>query len=260
MQRHRPIASLPVRLAVLADIHGNAWALEAVLKDIRGRSVDAKVNLGDSLYGPLSPQRTWELLRASSFLAVRGNEDRLLFEPPDPGLGNRSTLDFVLGELDRTAIDWMKSLPKTLELGDLLLVHGTPASDTEYLLEDVSRGVPDLRPPEAIAERLAGFDHSLVLCGHSHLPRCVTSVKGRVLVNPGSVGCPAYTDDHPVPHRMENRSPEARYALVERTDRGWTVEHRVVPYPHEIAAARAREAGREDWFRWLSTGLAARTG
>jgi hypothetical protein len=45
-------------LAVLADIHGNRWALEAVLADIRGRGIRAMVNLGDSLYGPLDPAGT----------------------------------------------------------------------------------------------------------------------------------------------------------------------------------------------------------
>ena len=49
-----------MRLAVISDIHANLPALEAVLADIRGRSVDATVNLGDCVAGPLWPRETWD--------------------------------------------------------------------------------------------------------------------------------------------------------------------------------------------------------
>jgi hypothetical protein len=39
-------------LAILADIHANIWALDAVLAHAKSRGIDRFLNLGDSLYGP----------------------------------------------------------------------------------------------------------------------------------------------------------------------------------------------------------------
>jgi predicted phosphodiesterase len=52
-------------VAVLSDIHGNRWALEAVLDDISRRGIRDMVNLGDSLYGPLDPGGTAQIVSRS---------------------------------------------------------------------------------------------------------------------------------------------------------------------------------------------------
>ena len=70
------------RIALLADIHANVWALEAVLTDVRKQGVDVLWNLGDILHGDLKPRATYELLRGTDIaLTIRGNQDRDLFEP-----------------------------------------------------------------------------------------------------------------------------------------------------------------------------------
>ena len=81
---------------------------------------------------------------------------------------------------------------------------------------------------------------------------------GRLIVNPGSVGLQAYDDDHPCPHIVENGSPHARYALLERRAEGWQVELRALPYDHEAAARRAEANGRGDWADALRSGLVGR--
>ncbi len=69
-----------IQLAVISDIHGNRWALEAVLEDIERRGVRETVNLGDSLYGPLDPAGTAQILLQLNQPTVRGNEDRIIVE------------------------------------------------------------------------------------------------------------------------------------------------------------------------------------
>jgi hypothetical protein len=96
----------------------------------------------------------------------------------------------------------------------------------------------------------------MVLCGHSHISRVVQLPGGRTIVNPGSVGLQAYTDDQPLPHKMETGSPHARYAVITEGAGGWTVEQVAVPYPWEKAARAARRRGRNDWAAWLETGRA----
>lgn len=50
-----------LRIAVLSDVHGNAFAAEAVLQDIKRRSPDLTVNLGDQVWGQADPLRALEL-------------------------------------------------------------------------------------------------------------------------------------------------------------------------------------------------------
>jgi hypothetical protein len=77
-----------------------------------------------------------------------------------------------------------------------------------------------------------------------------------VIVNPGSVGMPAYRDVTPLPHAMEAGSPHARYALLTRNGAGWTAELRAVAYDWEAAARQAEANGRSDAAHAARTGRA----
>ena len=81
----------------------------------------------------------------------------------------------------------------------------------------------------------------------------------RLIVNPGSVGLPAYTDDTPVPHANQMGAPHARYAVLERRKAAdpWQISFRVVAYDWGAAGKRAADKGREDWARWIRTGYAS---
>lgn len=248
--------SMTERFAALADIHGNIWAIEAVLDHARRRGVEHFVNLGDVLYGPLQPQETMRRLQSETILAtVAGNEDRIIVEASTHVLDLNPTLRFVVEALSIEAVEWLRRLPSTAMLdGDVLLCHGSPRDDTVYLLEDVASGHAVVRSDAEVRHLLDGATHPLVLCGHSHQPRLVRLPEGQLVMNPGSVGLPAYEDDVPVPHRMEAGSPHASYAILERTADGWDVEFHRVSYDWEQAARCARSRGRKDWARALLTG------
>jgi predicted phosphodiesterase len=239
------------RYAVLSDIHGNIWALEAVLADARKREADAWINLGDTLYGPLEPGATADCLMRETVTSIRGNQDRLL-------LSSEQAPSATM-EQDRLALTpgrrkWMASCPPTTVVEEkLFLCHGTPRSDEEYLLEDPPVYGSRLKGLDEIAAQIADVRQPVLLCGHSHLPRVVQFPEGRLIVNPGSVGLPAYTDDHP-PHSMENGSPHARYVMLTETSGGWTMEQMAVPYDWNKASRCARKNGREDWAVWLASG------
>ena len=106
-----------------------------------------------------------------------------------------------------------------------------------------------------IQPRLAGIDSaSLVLCGHTHMPR-VVQVGAVTVVNPGSIGMPAYTDDHPVPHAIETGTPHARYAVATRVRSGmWSVDLRAIVYDWDQASRQAQRNGNPDVARWTATG------
>jgi hypothetical protein len=94
------------------------------------------------------------------------------------------------------------------------------------------------------------------LCGHTHMPR-VVQVGGVLVVNPGSIGMPAYADDGAVPHTIETGTPHARYAVITNgPGKTWSVDLRAVVYDWHRAAEQAATNGRLAVARWTSTGRA----
>jgi putative phosphoesterase len=246
-----------MQLGILADIHGNSRALEAVLEDARRRGIQQFVDLGDVLYGPMEPRRTYELMQTIELLAgVSGNQDRFVRDADAVVRARNPTVDFVVQVLGAEPIDWLRTLPQTAVLADeILLCHGSPSSDTAYLLEDVSSGRPLVRPEAEIVSDLGGaLNWPVILCGHTHVPRLVQLKNGPLILNPGSVGLPAYDDDAPAPHFMETFSPHASYAVLEKTQAGWAASFHRIPYDWHAAAARARELGRPDWAQGIEFG------
>ena len=240
--------------AVIADVHGNAWALEAVLADIAPRGLHGIVNLGDNVNGPLDPVRSLKLLRRSDIIHVRGNGDRMTGEG---GAAARRSALFARERLDPEALRWLRELPARAQGPGWTAFHGSPNNDEEYFLENVVTGKAVLASHAEISARLGRINDSLILCGHTHIPRLVRLDDGRVIVNPGSVGLPAYADDQPARHVVENGSPHARYAIVRREEAAdWQVEFICVPYDWSSAAKAAREAGWTDWARNVETGYA----
>lgn len=244
--------------AAIADVHANRWALEAVLEDIERRGVQHMVNLGDSLFGPLDPAGTARLFRTRAMLSVRGNMDRVITEPA-PGADTNPTFRFVRGALDAAALDWLYDhRPEpVLWNSSVLLCHGTPESDEDYLVERVRPDGVAIAAPDELDAALPEAPVELVLCGHTHVPRLLGTPSGRLIVNPGSVGLPAYTSDAPHPHAMEAGSPHARYAILSHDGRGWRVEHVALPYDWTAAARAATAQGRPDWAEWLTSGRAS---
>jgi predicted phosphodiesterase len=241
-------------LAVLADIHGNIWALEAVLADIRRRGITRVVDLGDSLNGPLEPRATAALLMRERIPSLCGNDDRVVF----PSSGRTTpTLEYVRRVLTPEQMAWLQTQPATRTIeGDVLLCHGTPTSDETYLLEEPLPQGSVLKEAQASEQALAGISQTVICCGHSHMPRAVYLPGGQLVVNPGSVGLPAYTMDEPFPYKMESGSPHAKYAMLSSVQGRWAVSHAAIPYDWQKAAARARENARPDWAVWLESGRA----
>lgn len=238
-------------IAAISDIHGNIAALDAVLDDIARRGITRIVNLGDCFSGPFDARATAERLIALDLPTVRGNHDRALHDG-SAGLWE----EWVLGDLTPAHLDWTRRLPLTAEAHGLFLCHATPASDEENWLDRrgadhrlVHRDLPGVR------DRAGDGRHPVMLCGHTHAPRVVRLPDGRTIVNPGSVGCPAYLDARMQPDFIhQTGAPDARYAIVEQRGGVWCADLVSVPYDPAPMVALARARGAESWVRAISTG------
>ncbi|HTA41500.1 MAG TPA: metallophosphoesterase [Bryobacteraceae bacterium] len=248
-----------MRIAVLADIHGNIRALEAVQADLGRHSPDIVVNLGDHVSGPLQAAATADLLMSEHYVQIRGNHDRQLNDRDPAQMGASDCAAYA--QLNSRHLEWLANLPASQIIGDnILLCHGSPRDDLEYLLEEVNGDGVRLSPAASIRSRLGGFEGPLILCGHTHIPRDVILPNGVRLVNPGSVGLQAYDDTVPSLHYIENGSPEARYAIIDWSTKGARVSFVVIPYDWESASKEAAKANRPDWAHALATGYALRPG
>lgn len=202
-----------MRIALISDLHGCALALEQVLSRIARQGVDQIVCLGDvATLGP-EPERLVELLEASRATCILGNHDEFMLRPElvaeyttIPVLVD--SIEWCRAQLSSASVDYIRTfLPScTLPLNShesLFAFHGTPASNTTDLL-----GTTDAATVE---EWVGGFSGSVLAGGHTHL-QMLRQHRGRLLVNPGSVGMPfkEYVAGGP-PQVL----PFAEYALVE---------------------------------------------
>jgi diadenosine tetraphosphatase ApaH/serine/threonine PP2A family protein phosphatase len=223
-----------MRCAILADIHGNLDAFEAVMRDIADRGgVDELLCLGDVVgYGP-EPSACIALLRRHPHICVAGNHDWA-------AIGKLDTADFnpdaaeackwTAEQLSAEDVAYLGSLPLTVTRGEFTVAHGSPRDPLfEYILNPIGA--------------LMNFEHFGTMCcfvGHSHVPavytdsggRCSGSLlppaltlgAGRLIVNPGSVGQPRDGD------------PRAAYAIYDGAERV-IYSYRI---PYDIAAVQKK--------------------
>ena len=232
-----------MKVAIISDVHGNRLALEAVLDDIAREGVDATLNLGDLVTGPLEPNWTADILMDLDIPTVRGNHDRVLIEKTPDELGPIDR--FAQEQMETRHRIWINDLPATMSLlDDVFLCHGTPTSDEDPWLDGWWEGRKVTTPDEAyVTAKAEGFDFPVLLCGHTHIPKAVRLKDGRLIVNPGAVGL-----------QLNHGSPDARYETIERRDGKYYPSFHAVPYDHFAAARQAEANGFPQWRNALVTG------
>ena len=223
-----------MRVLLIADIHANLVALEAVVAD--AGAVDITWCLGDVVgYGP-RPNECVAWVEEHAAATVVGNHDWACLGRLDPGEFNDAAYAATMWTIETLtphAHDWLESLPNRYIEGELTLVHGSPRHPIwEYVLR-----------PSTAAANFPFFDTEICFIGHTHMPvifpenlakrgealyqppagKPITLTKGeRYLVNPGSVGQPRDGD------------PRASYAIYDTETR--QIEYRRLDY--DIAATQ----------------------
>ena len=234
-----------MRYALIADIHANLPALEAVLADLDTRTgLDATYHLGDLVgYAPW-PNEVVEALRARGITGVAGNYDSTVgtdykhcgCKYEDPRQEELSHLSYAWTRAHVTAETrrFLAALPFRIDLRPegghvagprLILVHGAPTLNTLYWTE--ARDDDFCRKMISLAGAAVG---DVIAFGHTHLP-WHRAVDGVHLVNAGSVG------------RPKDGDRRAGYVTVGFAGTGVDVEFRRVEYDVARADAATRASG-----------------
>ena len=234
-----------MQCAILADIHANLNALEAVLEDACKRSsIDEMWCLGDIVgYGP-DPHECIEVVRKYCSVCVAGNHDWASIGKMDTSNFNpeaAAAAHWTSQHLKLDDIRFLESLPLTLEKSDFTLAHGSPRDPIwEYLFS----------PVEA-EENLKYFQTPYCLVGHSHVPlwfecskfcskhelstgKTVNLGRNRLIINPGGVGQPRDFD------------PRASYAVYDSAASTVTL-HRI-KYDIQATQRRMQAADLPGWL------------
>ena len=239
-----------MKVAVIADIHGNLVALDAVLDELETAPVDRIVCLGDVVADGPQPQGVIARLQGLGCPVVRGNMDDWFLNPGPPEAGGEDPQrigDIELWGvscLSNTELDYLRTFQKIVSLPladrtELLCVHGSPRSNTEDIRattteDDVDRILSGLRP----AVLASGHTHAAMLRQH----------RETILINPGSVG-------NPSPRTAGGRRPcWAEYAVLVWNHNGASIDFRRRVVDYDLLAQTARESGmpHADWWiqRW----------
>jgi predicted phosphodiesterase len=233
-----------VRYLVVSDLHGNWDALEAVLKDARGR-YDRIVCCGDLVgYGP-DPNRIVDWARENLLSVIRGNHDRACCGLDDLEWFNpvaQEASRWTMAHLTEQSLAWLRALPAgPIVVDGFMMAHGSPLDEDEYLMTLTD------------AANIFGYlEANLTFFGHTHLQGGFAWENGRrrmiwrpmedqsvsyvhvsadalYLVNPGSVGQPRDTD------------ARAAYAIYDSTTQDVAMLR--VGYDHESVRHRIELAG-----------------
>jgi putative phosphoesterase len=206
------------KVAVIADVHGNAPALRTVLDEIEREQVDLIVSCGDLTWGPL-PEETYELARGLNARFVRGNADRAVLEGVSETerehwmqVHHSDEMREFLGAFEENVVVEVDGL------GPVRFCHGSPRSDEECVTPET--------PVERVREFSAGVDERVIVTAHVHI-QFDREAAGIRSLNAGSVGLP-----------YEGRQG-AYWALL-----GPAVELRRTGYDVDAAVERFRASGQ----------------
>ena len=220
-----------MRIAILADIHGNLPALEAVLARVEGLKIDRLVIAGDIVVGAPDSLRCWERVQSLGCPVLRGNHERYVFDLGTPRakpewstrpVGAVQYAAAQLGEENRRKLAALPEIIRLPDAPDLLFVHASMRGDHDLIFPYTSDA--------EIEPMFAGCDERWIIRGHNHYA-AVRPWGRRFIVNTGAVGLPL------------DGTVKAQFVVMERRGAEWSVEHHAVPYDVQATLTRFRESG-----------------
>jgi predicted phosphodiesterase len=224
-------ASEDMRIAVLADIHGNMPAFEAALEHVAHQGVDQVIIAGDLVVGAPESAACWQLAQSLNCPIVRGNHEGYVARygtasaPPEWQTRQFTPIQWAAAqftEAQRQAINQLPPYLRLPDMPDLLIVHASLRNDRDTIMAHT--------PETELAAMFPDVCESLIVRAHNHQGQ-VRLWAGHQIVTTGSVGLAL--DCHPT----------AQYLLLERTKDAWKFWHQSVAYDTDAAIRRFHSSG-----------------
>lgn len=217
-----------MRIAIIADIHSNYPALQAVLADIETQDVDEILVAGDAINGGPNPRQVLDVIYERNLKTVIGNHEEYVLNVRDPGHEyppEWGTSFWTLDQLNQEDITFIENLPTSITVGDMAVFHASPQS--------LSRSIyPDSRD-DTLAELYGDVEQSVIITGHTHLP-FVRDWRAKVVINPGSVGMSL------------DGSPMPSYVILTWIEERFLIQHRRVSYDYGVITENFEKSGLFD--------------
>lgn len=181
-----------MKIAILADIHGNIDALSAVLGEINALAIKNIIIAGDFVGYYYHPMEVIDSLRLYDLIYVKGNHDyyleqyNLFSQEAKNELRAKygSGLEIADALLSNDQKKWLFSANTNerfiLNGVTFFLCHGSPWSLEEYIYPD---------SPKSVLDKIFCIQSEIIIMGHTHHPFVLDRL-GKIIVNPGSVGQP----------------------------------------------------------------------
>ena len=185
-----------MKIALFSDVHANLSAFEKALESIDQQKPDAIYCLGDLVGYHIFPNEVIREIRKRKIVTIAGNHDAKVKKLTEQQLAETGK-NYAYGIIGQEEKKYLATLPAHIQIDfeingnklKMLLVHGSPTSNNEYLFED--KGEADFIK----VFKDSGAD---ILCfGHSHKPyhRILAETIGDITryfhaINTGSVGKP----------------------------------------------------------------------
>lgn len=223
-----------MRIAFLADIHGNLLALEAVLADLEAQSPDQVYLVGDQINRCPWNTEVLDIVTERGWPAIHGNHDLVVGRirtpenrPPFTEQSAFPTLWWTQETLPDHHLETIRKWPAELVIAhdglpEIRLFHGVPGNAFVGILPEDS----DMK----VQEWLHDIDEPIIVCGHTHRPLART-VNDQKIYNGGSVGIPY------------NGDTRAQYLLLDGTAKGWEPTWRKIDYDHTPIPSAYQAAG-----------------
>ena len=220
-----------MRVAVIADIHGNQIALEAVLRDLAQQpQVDQTIIAGDLCLNGPRPKEVLKIVNKLRCPVIRGNvDDEVVNEAPKKGSKKRDVVSWTRAQIGRKGIDYLASLPfshrvQNSEGSDLLVVHANPL--------DLEQAIFPTASDDALEPLLGGLEPTIGVLAFGHLHIAYTRHWHHLLLcDVGSCGLPRDEDIR------------ASYAILMWQDNEWQAEIRRVEYDLAATVKQLQDSG-----------------
>jgi hypothetical protein len=220
-----------IRIAVLADIHGNLPAFEAALDHVAKQKVDQIILAGDIVNGSPDSKACWILAKSLGCPILRGNHERYMAHfgtskaSPLWSTEQFAPLQWAVEQLSGQDRQGMEQLPFNLRLPeapDLFIVHASERNDHDSIASHT--------PEPVLQELFPAAQERFLIRAHNHVGQVRVWKKG-FIVTSGSVGLAL------------DGNPTAQYLLLDQEKNGWKIQHQSVPYPLDATINRFHDTG-----------------